>query len=88
MVHRDHAVNAATKKPDGTIDVAIKDMKKDKDVVIDDCDALLVCIGRRPYLDNLGLDTVGVQLDENGVEIDKSQQGQDGNDWGGDSGAA
>merc|ERR1719272_2703114 len=41
-----HAVNGAVKKPDGTMDIQIKNVKKDKDVVIDDCDTLLVCIGR------------------------------------------
>jgi len=30
------------------------------------CDTLLVCIGRRPYTANLGLDNVGIQLDERG----------------------
>ncbi|CAJ0959012.1 unnamed protein product, partial [Mesorhabditis belari] len=31
-----------------------------------DCDVLLVCVGRRPYTQNLGLDSVGVSLDNRG----------------------
>jgi len=31
-----------------------------------DCDVLLVCIGRRPYTEGLGLDSVGIQLDSKG----------------------
>merc|ERR1712046_73504 len=60
-----HAVTGATKKDDGTLEIAINDVKKDKAKTLD-CDTLLVCIGRRPYLDNLGLDSVGVALDDKG----------------------
>uniref|UniRef100_A0A915JYT5 dihydrolipoyl dehydrogenase n=1 Tax=Romanomermis culicivorax TaxID=13658 RepID=A0A915JYT5_ROMCU len=31
-----------------------------------ECDVLLVCIGRRPYTENLGLQNVGIKLDEKG----------------------
>ena len=31
-----------------------------------ECETLLVCIGRRPYTDKLGLDTVNVQVDNKG----------------------
>ncbi|XP_013419213.1 dihydrolipoyl dehydrogenase, mitochondrial-like [Lingula anatina] len=31
-----------------------------------ECDTLLVCIGRRPFTKNIGLDSVGLQLDERG----------------------
>jgi len=30
------------------------------------CDVLLVCIGRRPFTSNLGLDSVGIALDNRG----------------------
>lgn len=60
-----HAVTGANKKPDGTLEITVKDTKKDKEKSLD-CDTLLVCVGRRPYLENLGLDTVGVQLDDKG----------------------
>uniref|UniRef100_A0A8D0CYV0 Dihydrolipoyl dehydrogenase n=1 Tax=Sander lucioperca TaxID=283035 RepID=A0A8D0CYV0_SANLU len=30
------------------------------------CDVLLVCIGRRPFTENLGLDSVGIELDNRG----------------------
>ena len=35
------------------------------------CDVLLVCIGRRPYTANLGLENMGISLDERGrVSVD------------------
>ena len=39
----------------------------DKSVI--EADVMLVCIGRRPYTDGLGLDGVGVQLDKRGRVI-------------------
>lgn len=30
------------------------------------CDVLLVCIGRRPFTQNLGLESVGIELDNRG----------------------
>jgi dihydrolipoamide dehydrogenase len=31
-----------------------------------DCDVLLVCVGRRPYTVNLGLEELGIERDEKG----------------------
>jgi len=31
-----------------------------------DCDTLLVCIGRRPFTNGIGLDAVGLQTDNRG----------------------
>ncbi|XP_076344318.1 dihydrolipoyl dehydrogenase, mitochondrial isoform X2 [Tachypleus tridentatus] len=42
---------------------AVKDPNKKEEL---DCDVLLVCVGRRPYTDNLGLEDVGVKKDEKG----------------------
>lgn len=40
-----------------------------------ECDAVLVAIGRKPYTEGLGLEDVGVELDERGrVKVDKSYQ--------------
>ncbi|MGF1454143.1 MAG: dihydrolipoyl dehydrogenase [Alphaproteobacteria bacterium] len=36
------------------------------DAEVIDCDVVLVSIGRRPYTDNLGLDTVGIETDQKG----------------------
>ena len=45
-------------------------MKKDKEKTLD-CDTVLVSIGRRPYINGLGLDEVGVKLDDKGrVAVD------------------
>ena len=30
------------------------------------CDVLLVCIGRRPFTKNLGLEDIGIELDKKG----------------------
>lgn len=36
------------------------------------CDRVLVCVGRRPYTENLGLESVGVQLDRRGfIPVDE-----------------
>ncbi|KAI0232053.1 Dihydrolipoyl dehydrogenase, mitochondrial [Lamellibrachia satsuma] len=53
-------------KHDGDIiKVTIEDMKKGKTSEMD-CDTLLVCIGRRPYTVDLGLDSVGIKTDNYG----------------------
>lgn len=31
-----------------------------------ECDVLLVCVGRRPYTHNLGLEELGIERDEKG----------------------
>ena len=38
-----------------------------------ECDVLLVCVGRRPYIENLGLETVGIKTDERGRIIVNSR---------------
>ncbi|KAH0616503.1 hypothetical protein JD844_027650, partial [Phrynosoma platyrhinos] len=58
-------VTGATKKPDGKIDVSIEAAAGGKAEVIT-CDVLLVCIGRRPFTKNLGLEDVGIELDNRG----------------------
>ncbi|XP_037246469.1 dihydrolipoyl dehydrogenase, mitochondrial [Falco rusticolus] len=58
-------VTGATKKPDGTIDVAVEAAAGGKAEVIT-CDVLLVCIGRRPFTKNLGLEDIGIELDKRG----------------------
>lgn len=40
-----------------------KDPSKKEDVI---CDVLLVCVGRRPYTNNLGLEDMGIERDEKG----------------------
>ncbi len=45
--------------------VTAKDMKKDSDLVLEG-DYCLVSVGRRPYTDNLGLENIGIKLDERG----------------------
>lgn len=56
----------AAKKSGGEIIVSLEDAKdpsKKEDV---GCDVLLVCVGRRPYTDNLGLEGLGIERDEKG----------------------
>uniref|UniRef100_A0A8C2X5N0 Dihydrolipoyl dehydrogenase, mitochondrial n=1 Tax=Cyclopterus lumpus TaxID=8103 RepID=A0A8C2X5N0_CYCLU len=58
-------VMGATKRPDGKIDVAVEAAAGGKSETLT-CDVLLVCIGRRPFTQNLGLDSVGIELDNRG----------------------
>lgn len=45
--------------------VIAKDMKKDKDVELKG-DYCLISVGRRPYTDSLGLENIGLELDDRG----------------------
>jgi dihydrolipoamide dehydrogenase len=47
--------------------------EKDKQPLIAQVDKMLVCIGRKPNIAGIGLETVGVQLDENGWVIADEQ---------------
>lgn len=58
-------VTGATKKSDGKIDVSVEAASGGKAEVIT-CDVLLVCIGRRPFTQNLGLEELGIELDPKG----------------------
>uniref|UniRef100_A0A8C2E2W8 Dihydrolipoyl dehydrogenase n=1 Tax=Cyprinus carpio TaxID=7962 RepID=A0A8C2E2W8_CYPCA len=58
-------VMGATKRPDGKIDVAVEAAAGGKNETLT-CDVLLVCIGRRPFTGNLGLEAVGIELDNRG----------------------
>ncbi|XP_063783148.1 dihydrolipoyl dehydrogenase, mitochondrial [Pseudophryne corroboree] len=58
-------VTGATKRADGKIDVSIEAAAGGKADVIT-CDVLLVCIGRRPFTQNLGLQDLGIELDNRG----------------------
>jgi len=58
-----HKVTSAEKNPDGTIKVSVEKNKGGKKEEIE-CDVLLVCVGRRPYTDNIGLEEIGVQKDD------------------------
>jgi dihydrolipoamide dehydrogenase len=59
-----HKVTHA-EKTGNSVTVNVENNKDGKKHTID-CDSLLVCIGRRPYTHNLGLENVGIQLDEKG----------------------
>lgn len=49
----------------GTIAVTVEGVKNGKEEILE-CDTLLVCIGRRPFTSNLGLDTCGVEVNQRG----------------------
>lgn len=56
----------AAKKSGGEISVSVEDAKdpsKKEDIA---CDVLLVCVGRKPYTTNLGLEDMGIERDEKG----------------------
>ncbi|XP_063697984.1 dihydrolipoyl dehydrogenase, mitochondrial [Culicoides brevitarsis] len=52
-------------KSGGRISVTTEGVKDGKQETLD-CDVLLVCVGRRPYTDGLGLENVGIVRDERG----------------------
>ncbi|XP_067928461.1 dihydrolipoyl dehydrogenase, mitochondrial-like [Watersipora subatra] len=47
----------------GSIEVTVEDSTGSKTL---DCETLLVCIGRRPFTDKLGLESVNLQVDKRG----------------------
>ncbi|CAB3997236.1 dihydrolipoyl dehydrogenase, mitochondrial-like, partial [Paramuricea clavata] len=58
-------VTGATKTGD-VIKVDIESVKDSSKKETLECDTLLVCIGRRPFTDNLGLQELGIELDKAG----------------------
>ncbi|RCN24312.1 putative dihydrolipoyl dehydrogenase 3, partial [Ancylostoma caninum] len=55
----------AANKSGGNITVEVEGAKDGKKQTLE-CDTLLVCIGRRPYTKDLGLENVSIPLDEKG----------------------
>jgi len=55
----------AARKENGKIIVSVEGAKDGKMEELD-ADVLLVCVGRRPYTDNLGLEEVGIERDDRG----------------------
>lgn len=62
--HLSHMVTSVTGDDEGATIVA-KSRKNDKEVEIK-ADYCLIAIGRRPYTDKLGLENIGVKVDERG----------------------
>jgi len=60
------------KKPDGSLAVNVEAAAGGKAEAID-CDVALVCIGRRPYTDSLGLEAAGITMAEKGKVAVNSQ---------------
>jgi len=63
-----HKVMSATRQEDGSIMVELEKVKGAKKDKIE-CDVLLVCVGRRPYTKNIGLEEVGVPINERGQVV-------------------
>ncbi|XP_043944495.1 dihydrolipoyl dehydrogenase, mitochondrial [Protopterus annectens] len=66
-------VTGAAKRPDGNIDVSIEAAAGGKAEVMT-CDVLLVCVGRRPFTQNLGLEELGIELDRGKIPINSRFQ--------------
>lgn len=58
-------VTNAVENADGTVTVSVEAAKGGKAEQMN-CNVLLVCIGRRPYTKNLGLEAMNIQLDNRG----------------------
>ncbi|KAL0276943.1 UNVERIFIED_CONTAM: hypothetical protein PYX00_004399 [Menopon gallinae] len=54
------------KKSNGGVQVTVENVKDSSKKETLDCDVLLVCVGRRPYTTNLGLEEMGIEKDEKG----------------------
>lgn len=55
----------SAEKTGGGVNVNVENVKSgDKETI--ECDVLLVCIGRRPYTEGLGLENVGIVKDDKG----------------------
>lgn len=55
----------AAAKTGGGVSVSVESVKDGAKEELE-CDVLLVCVGRRPYTSNLGLENVGIVLDDRG----------------------
>jgi len=67
-------VTGAEKQADGSYKVAIESAKGGKTDTID-ADVILVCVGRRPYTDGLGLESVGIEVNKQGqIPVDDNFQ--------------
>merc|ERR1719351_395604 len=58
-------VTGAKKEAGGKITVSVEGVKDGKTEDLE-ADVLLVCVGRRPYTENLGLEELGIELDNRG----------------------
>ncbi|XP_065668808.1 dihydrolipoyl dehydrogenase, mitochondrial isoform X2 [Hydra vulgaris] len=58
-----HKVTGAAKQPDGSLKVTVVNNKTEKKEDIE-CDVLLVCVGRRPFTNGIGLEQLGIKRDE------------------------
>lgn len=56
----------AAKKQGNEIIVSVENVKDPSKKEELGCEVLLVCVGRRPYTTNLGLEDLGIERDEKG----------------------
>nr|QBH99340.1 dihydrolipoamide dehydrogenase E3 subunit [Rhyzopertha dominica] len=56
----------SAQKTGGAIKVSVEDVKNPEKKEDLECDVLLVCVGRRPYTENLGLEEMGIERDQRG----------------------
>ena len=64
----------AEKQADGAYKVSMENVKSGKTEQMD-ADVIMVCVGRRPYTDNLGLETCGIEVNAQGqITVDDNFQ--------------
>lgn len=67
-------VMGADKQADGTYKVSMENVKNGKQESLD-ADVIMVCVGRRPYTQNLGLETCGIETNKQGqITVDDNFQ--------------
>merc|ERR1719356_213979 len=57
------------KKADGLVEVSTEPAAGGE-TTVDKADVVLVCVGRRQFMDNLGLESIGVEMDGKKVKVD------------------
>lgn len=67
-------VTGATELPDGSVRVHTVDAKNPDTKEDIDADVVLVSVGRRPYLDGLGVKELGVELEKGRVKVNSNFQ--------------
>lgn len=55
----------SAEKVDGNIHVEVEDVKTNKKEMLD-CNVLLVCVGRRPFTKGMGIEQMGIAIDDKG----------------------
>ncbi len=71
-VHLEAKAKGAARQADGSVGLTIE--KKDGTEEVVAADYVLVCVGRRPNSENLGLEALGVKIERGFIQVDERQR--------------